>query len=339
MQNVSNLNWRTLPEFPDYAITPDGQVWSYYTNKFLKLVEDKYGYLIVVLYNDLGPTTCKVHRLVGKAFVPLPPEFNGNYDMATINHKDHNRQNNHYLNLEWVTREENAQEAWDNGYCDDKKKECFCVSIEDEKFTKRDSASDMDKSLNLPEGTVKQAINRGNGILQGKYIVGYTENLDKKYLLPKPDAVGIIQLYSTAIANYTPYKIECFLIDSSDNSYIPFDSYAAIDKHLDLPARTTAKAIDRTHGLIRGRYIAGAINDVRWKKILPKCTVEQIVKSYEKQIERYKQRGPRKITNLETGESETYESLADFAREQGILPNNASNYLKARSDLYKVELA
>lgn len=56
-------------------------------------------------------------------------------------------------------------------------------------------------------------------------------------------------------------------------------------------------------------------------------------------IERYKQRGPRKITNLETGESETYESLAEFAREKGLDPDHITRYLRNHSDLYKVELA
>lgn len=424
MQNIFNSDWKTIPEFPKYAITSDGQVWSYYTNRFLKLFQDRHGYSVVSLYNDLGQSTHLVHRLVGRVFVKLPKEFNGNYDIATINHIDHNKKNNHYTNLEWVSLSYNSKEPWDNGYMEHMKKkcfcvsiedkkytpfdslsdmvqslnlpigsvstainrdngiiqgkyivgytknldekyllpkpdvdgiiqlyskaianykpnktECFCVSIEDEKFTKRDSANDMDRSLNLPEGTVSKAISRANGILQGKYIVGYTEDLDQRYLSPAPDAVGIIQLYSDAIANYKSNKIECFLIDSSDNSYEPFDSYAAIDKYLNLPIGTANQAIHKTHGLIRGRYIAGAINDIRWKKILPKCTVEQIVASYAKQIERYKQRGPRKITNLETGESETYDSLSDFAREQRLDPRNIGQYLKNHPDLYKVELA
>lgn len=257
MQHISNLDWRILPEFPKYAITPDGQVWSYYTNRFLKPGLNKHGYLVVVLSNDLGKTTCKVHRLVGKAFVSLPKEFNNNYDIATIDHIDGNKLNNHYTNLEWVTREENTSRAWENGLCDiNRKKPCFCVSIEDKEYTDFSSAKDMDRYLNLPENTVANTINQSNGILRGKYIVGYVEDFDWSYLLQDQGIDDFIQTYSDAIANYKP-----------------------------------------------------------------------------------RNRGPRRITNLQTGESKVYSSLSDFAKEKGIPPTSASSYLKSRTDLYKVELA
>lgn len=436
MNNTSNLKWKTILGFPDYAVTPDGQIWSYKRNKFLKPYQNRGGYLDVTLSNDRGKTLCRVHRLVGMAFVPLPPEFNNHYDTVTIDHIDGNKLNNHYTNLEWVTREENIKRAWENGYCNCNhlKKSCFCISIEDEKYTPFDSASEMAQRLNLPEPTVYAAINKGKGIIQGKYIVGYTENLDQKYLSPKPDAVGIIQLYSDAIANYTPHRKEgcykprnrkecfcisiidkkytpfdsavdideslnlpkcttstainqsngiiqgkyivgytenldekyllpepdavgiiqlysdaianykprrkeCFYIDSLDNSYHESNSISDIDEELNLPIGTTSNAIYKTHGLIRGRYIAGRLNDHSWKKIFKRCSVEQIVKSYANQIERYKQRGSKKITNLKTGESKEYKSLADFAREHGLYPTNAGRYLENHPDLYKVELA
>lgn len=255
MQNITNSDWRVLPEFPDYAITPDGQIWSHKRNKFLKLYPDTNGYLRVNLYNDLGRSSLLVHRLVGMAFIPLPPEFNNNYSIATINHKDHNKANNHYTNLEWVTQSYNAQEAWDSGYCDYKKKECF-------------------------------------------------------------------------------------LIDSLDNTYTPFDCYVNIDKYLNLPIDTVGQAIRITNGLVRGRYIVGAINDPRWKGVPTNPTIEQIVESYADQIEHYKwQMGPKKITNLQTGESRVYNTLSEFAREKGLDPKHAGRYLETHSDLYSVELA
>lgn len=48
------------------------------------------------------------HRLVARAFC------GGYADGLNVNHKDGNKTNNHYLNLEWVTRGENTKHAWAN---------------------------------------------------------------------------------------------------------------------------------------------------------------------------------------------------------------------------------
>jgi len=47
-----------------------------------------------------------VHRLVGKAFLPNPKQ------KPCINHKDGDRKNNHYQNLEWCTYSENNKHAY-----------------------------------------------------------------------------------------------------------------------------------------------------------------------------------------------------------------------------------
>lgn len=61
-----------------------------------------YGYQFVILCKDGKHKMTKVHRLVGKAFVP------GFFEGAVINHIDHNPSNNVYTNLEWTTQKDNS---------------------------------------------------------------------------------------------------------------------------------------------------------------------------------------------------------------------------------------
>lgn len=52
--------------------------------------------------------TIKIHRLVAKEFVPNP------MNLPEVNHKDGNKKNNNYENLEWVTHRQNVQHSFAN---------------------------------------------------------------------------------------------------------------------------------------------------------------------------------------------------------------------------------
>jgi len=49
-----------------------------------------------------------IHRLVAESFIPNPK------NKREVNHIDGNKHNNHLLNLEWVTRSENALHSFEN---------------------------------------------------------------------------------------------------------------------------------------------------------------------------------------------------------------------------------
>ena len=56
------------------------------------------------------PKRIAVHRLVCMAFNGMPPE-----GKPWVNHKDGNKSNNHYTNLEWTSISENIQHKFDSG--------------------------------------------------------------------------------------------------------------------------------------------------------------------------------------------------------------------------------
>lgn len=63
----------------------------------------KNGYKAVQLYN-VSVKTCYVHRLVASAFIPNPD------NLPQVNHKDGNRLNNYFENLEWCTQKDNLND-------------------------------------------------------------------------------------------------------------------------------------------------------------------------------------------------------------------------------------
>ena len=78
-------------------------------DKLLTQHRNSNGYLRVSLNLD-GKSKCYfVHRLVATHFVENP------WCSPVVNHKDGNKHNNHFTNLEWVTSSENNKHAFSTG--------------------------------------------------------------------------------------------------------------------------------------------------------------------------------------------------------------------------------
>jgi hypothetical protein len=88
-----------------YLISSCGKVYSHKHKKFLKPQLKRNGYLGVILCKGSKTKHFMVHRLVAKAFCELS---NG---ATEVNHKDGDKKNNHFTNLEWVTSSENRKHA------------------------------------------------------------------------------------------------------------------------------------------------------------------------------------------------------------------------------------
>ncbi len=92
-----------------YSITNDGRVYSKVYGKFLKYAKNKKGYLWVCLYNNKKRKSYYISRLVAKHFL-------SNYsEKLTVNHKDLNKTNNYYKNLEMMTNKENMMHGIKHG--------------------------------------------------------------------------------------------------------------------------------------------------------------------------------------------------------------------------------
>ena len=100
--------WKPL-DGHHYSVSNDGLIRNDDTGKIKATRDDRYGYERVELYRNGTPFYCRVHKLVAESFVDNPD------NKPQINHKDGNKHNNSYKNLEWVTAKENMEHSVRNG--------------------------------------------------------------------------------------------------------------------------------------------------------------------------------------------------------------------------------
>lgn len=97
LYQVSNLGRvRSLDRYVDH-----GQTKALRKGRILKQGRASGGYMMVQLCNGGGGSNKLVHRLVADLFVPNVE------NLAEVNHKDENKENNRADNLEWCTRSYN----------------------------------------------------------------------------------------------------------------------------------------------------------------------------------------------------------------------------------------
>jgi len=102
IKNLSEVEG--FEEYSDYSITSDGDVVSHKGKKdrILKKKCTSNEYLMVTLYSYKNSKNFYIHRLVLRAFCE------GYKKNLQCNHKDENKINNNYENLEWLTRRQNV---------------------------------------------------------------------------------------------------------------------------------------------------------------------------------------------------------------------------------------
>ena len=112
MYDYNDEIWRPCPDFEKkYLVSNYGRIKSIGTHHNCKTGElisqykknGRDGYMQVRLFDNGRAKSVELHSLVARAFVPNPL----NYPM--VNHKDEDKANNHYSNLEWCTNKYNIR--------------------------------------------------------------------------------------------------------------------------------------------------------------------------------------------------------------------------------------
>jgi len=104
---ITNSGFKKVPGFEYYWCSEFGDIYSTYGNKIKKLSApyDKYGYLRATLCASDRRHDLKVHQVVAKTFIGEIPKN------MVVNHKDGNRTNNRFENLEYCTPADNERHA------------------------------------------------------------------------------------------------------------------------------------------------------------------------------------------------------------------------------------
>jgi NUMOD4 motif/HNH endonuclease len=105
MNNNQIETYANITSFSNYQISNFGNVKNITTGRILKPGTNTHGYLHVILRDDGEISDKRIHNLVANAFLENPEE------KKCVDHKDHDRKNNHLSNLRWATHTENQQNA------------------------------------------------------------------------------------------------------------------------------------------------------------------------------------------------------------------------------------
>lgn len=88
--------WKDIPGYEGlYRVNQWGEIYSLYTNKILKYSISQDGYKQYNLHKNKKNYIMTAHKAVALAFIPNPE------NLPLINHKDEDKQNCYYENLEW----------------------------------------------------------------------------------------------------------------------------------------------------------------------------------------------------------------------------------------------
>lgn len=113
--------YQVYKDFPKFEVSNFGNVRHSKSKKPKNPQINAQGYKVICFKENKKRYTLKVHRLVAELFLPAPSDdlvlkcSNEHWGKVLVKHKDNNKLNNYFLNLEWSDLKGNTVQAWEDG--------------------------------------------------------------------------------------------------------------------------------------------------------------------------------------------------------------------------------
>jgi hypothetical protein len=167
---IKNNEVKLIEEAPKYLIHREGYVIVRDTGLIKKTFLNVTGYKRLGLISEKHNNkyvNYTAHRLVAKYFCSKPE----NYESLTVNHKDGNKLNNKWTNLEWVTAKENIEHMHRIGF-HSADNPIIVKDLKDNKINEYRSVNEFSKHCGIHNRHIVSAIGRPDKYpLINRYIV------------------------------------------------------------------------------------------------------------------------------------------------------------------------
>lgn len=118
-QQVSTSEiYKEHPEYKEILVSNYGNIKTSSNGKSRYVRLNKQGYPTVQIKRSGKVKSLKVHRLVAELFLPPPPKElvekceREHWKVVLVKHRDNDKTNNFYENLQWCDLEDNTKQAW-----------------------------------------------------------------------------------------------------------------------------------------------------------------------------------------------------------------------------------
>jgi aspartyl-tRNA synthetase len=138
--------------------------------------------------DEQNKLSIKIHRLVALHFVE-----NNDPKKNVVNHKDGNKLNNHYTNLEWTTLTENNQHAIDNGLTKITKRRVTQMDIDGKELKIFESLDQAKQQLGINDSDIVSCC-KGRKKLSGGFKWKYTDINPNEVILTDEELLGYKQV-------------------------------------------------------------------------------------------------------------------------------------------------